>query len=164
MAYHNGNGRVFDRAHGLARRKDAFAPAQGYPASREPTEPDPPQGGGGFPELDCLRGLLSPATLAAAEQRATNIGVGAERVLVATGIVDEDRYIEALAHWQGLPNETFEHLTRQSCPLDDRQLVLAARTGLLPLHIDGALSFVLAPRSVREFLHYAASIQTYAFA
>ena len=44
------------------------------------------------PEIDCLRHLLPPATLAAAELRAAEIGVGADRVLIAAGDISEDAY------------------------------------------------------------------------
>src|SRR6185503_15046235 len=49
----------------------------------------------------------------------------------------------------------FENRTRYSCPLDDRQLIDAAHTGLLPLTEGGKTVFVVAPRSVRQLLAFA---------
>ena len=110
-----------------------------------------------FPEIDCVRDRLPLKVIAAAERRAIETGVGADRVLMAAGIIDEDRYVHALSHWLGLGYETFAERRRASCPLDDRQLVEAAKTGLLPLIIDQKPVFVLAPRSVAQFVDYAAA-------
>ncbi|MEJ2625320.1 MAG: hypothetical protein P8Z80_12465, partial [Pseudolabrys sp.] len=38
-----------------------------------------------FPELDCIAGLLPPATIAAARERAAAVGIGADRVLPTAG-------------------------------------------------------------------------------
>jgi hypothetical protein len=50
-----------------------------------------------FPELDCVRDRLPSHVVAAVEHRAAEIGVGAERVLIASGFMDEDHYVYALA-------------------------------------------------------------------
>jgi hypothetical protein len=156
MAYHNGNGRVLDRTRGVARLAGVAGPAIVPPlGSRRPARRGVMAPRSAFPEIDCLGDRLPRKTLAAVERRAIEVGVGADRVLIAAGIVDEDSYTDALAHWLGLEYETFEHRNRKSCPLDDRHLMTAARTGLLPLIIDGEFVLVLAPRSVREFLDYA---------
>jgi hypothetical protein len=76
-------------------------------------------------------------------------------VLVACGIVDEEIYVIALARWLGWDYESFENCYRESCPLDDRQMVEAAKTGLLPLIVDNEPVLVVAPRSVRQLLEYA---------
>src|SRR3977135_4327350 len=110
-----------------------------------------------FPEIDCVRDRLPLNVVAAVERRAIATGVGADRVLIAAGIIDEDRYVHALSRWLGLGYETFAERRRESCPLDDQQLVEAAKTGLLPLVIDQELVFVVAPRSVAQFLDYAAA-------
>lgn len=49
------------------------------------------------PELDCVRHLLAPAVFAMAELRAAEVGVGADRVLIAQGPIDEETYLKALA-------------------------------------------------------------------
>jgi len=55
-----------------------------------------PSDTGDFPEIDCIRPLLAADVLAAAEQRAAAVGVGADRVLVASGAVSEEAYLRAL--------------------------------------------------------------------
>lgn len=49
------------------------------------------------PEIDCVRHLLPPGTLAAAELRAIEIGTGADRVLVAQNAISDEQYVKALA-------------------------------------------------------------------
>jgi hypothetical protein len=109
-----------------------------------------------FPELDCVRNRLSSELLTAVTRRAAEIGVGAERVMIAAGFIDEDTYAYALSRSLGFEYETFDGRDRASCPLDDAQLLAAAKTGLLPLVIDNELAFVVAPRSVRKFIDYVA--------
>jgi hypothetical protein len=50
-----------------------------------------------FQEIDCVRHLLAANVLAAAEQRAAAIGVGADRVLITSGTLSEETYLRALA-------------------------------------------------------------------
>jgi cellulose synthase/poly-beta-1,6-N-acetylglucosamine synthase-like glycosyltransferase len=108
-----------------------------------------------FPELDCIRDRLSLGLIAAAERRAISVGVGADRVLITHGAIDEDSYAVALARWLGWDYESFERCDRVSCPLSDARLVEAASAGLIPIVVDGQLQFVVAPRSVRHLLDYA---------
>src|SRR5690349_18771739 len=109
-----------------------------------------------FPELDCVRDRLPSHVVAAVEHRAAEIGVGAERVLIASGFMDEDHYVYALARSLGLEYETFDGRERACCSLPDQRLLLAAEVGLLPLIIDGEEVFVLAPRSARHFIDLVA--------
>src|SRR4051812_36679952 len=88
----------------------------------------------GCPELDCLRGRLPPGTLAAAEQRATALGIGADRVLIASGAISEDDYVRALAGWLQVPFERLD-IPRAACPLPDDRLLDAVNAGLLPLRV-----------------------------
>jgi hypothetical protein len=111
-----------------------------------------------FPELDCVRNRLSSELLATVTRRAAEIGVGAERVLIAAGFIDEDTYAYALSRSLGFEYETFDGRDRASGPLDDAQLLEAAKTGLLPLVIDNELAFVVAPRAVRKFVVYVACL------
>jgi hypothetical protein len=99
-------------------------------------------------ELDCLRGHLPTSTLAQCERHATAIGVGADRVLIAAGAIAEDDYVAAFANWHGIPFEPLIHRPRAACPVSDAQMIEAPVTGLLPLTIDGDLSFVVVPRLV----------------
>jgi hypothetical protein len=110
------------------------------------------------PEIDCVRDRLPPEVVAAVERRAIETGVSADRVLIANGLIDEDRYFHALSRWLGLAYETFVDRRRESCPLDDQQLIEAARSGLLPLIIDGGLVFIVAPRSVAQLVDQAAAL------
>src|SRR5436853_5724188 len=99
----------------------------------------------GCPELDCLRGRLPPGTLAAAEQRATALGIGADRVLIASGAISEDDYVRALAGWLQVPFERLD-IARAACPLPDDRLLDAAHAGLLPLRVGDAFVYVVAPQ------------------
>jgi hypothetical protein len=109
------------------------------------------------PEIDCVRDHLPREVIAEVERRATRSHVGADRVLIAGGFMDEDRYFHALCGWLGLAYETFAERGREACPLDDYQLVEAAKSGLLPLVIDEESIFVVAPRSVAYLLDFAAA-------
>jgi glycosyltransferase XagB len=100
------------------------------------------------PELDCVRHRIPVAVLAAAERRAREIGLGADRVLVAAGILTEEDYLRALAASAGLPFETLDWVPRSDCPLDDARLVEAATAGLLPLRTPAGLALVVAPRAM----------------
>src|SRR5689334_14073042 len=76
-----------------------------------------------FPELDCIRDHLSLGIIAAAERRAIGAGVGADRVLITHGVLDEDTYAVALARWFGWEYESFERRDRACCPLSDTELI-----------------------------------------
>ena len=97
------------------------------------------------PELDCLRTRLPPGTLAAAEQRALALGIGADRVLITAGVIAEDEYVRALAGWLHVPFERLD-LPRSACPLPDAQFIDAAQFGLLPLRLGEAFVYVVAPQ------------------
>ena len=109
------------------------------------------------PEIDCLRHLLPPATLAAAELRAAEIGVGADRVLIAAGDISEDAYAAALAQWLGIAFEPLDTRSRADCPLDDDRLIMAGAVGLLPLILNGQHFVVVAPRDARRLTSFLAS-------
>jgi hypothetical protein len=97
------------------------------------------------PELDCIRHLLPPGIIAAAELRATEVGVGADRTLIAADIISEEAYLAALTSASGLAFEPLEDLPREACPLSDEQLLEAPATGILPIRLAGDLCFVVAP-------------------
>jgi hypothetical protein len=103
---------------------------------------------GGYPELDCVRGVLPNRVLAAAAQRARSIGVGAERVLICADAITEEAYLRALAESLGTTYERFDAISRAACPLADDQLVQAAASGLLPLHEGGGLVWIIAPPGI----------------
>ncbi len=99
------------------------------------------------PELDCIRHLLSPALAAAAELRAAETGVGADRALISAGVVSEAAYLAALAAAEGFAFETLENIPLDAIPLSDRQLLDAAAVGILPVKRGDQLHFIVAPRS-----------------
>jgi len=99
-----------------------------------------------FPELDCVRHLLPVGTIAEAERRAREIGVGADRALIAAGAISEDDYVTALARHLGVAFEPLESVARSDCPVSDAQLLEAPCDGMLPVTANGVLFFVLALR------------------
>jgi cellulose synthase/poly-beta-1,6-N-acetylglucosamine synthase-like glycosyltransferase len=112
-----------------------------------------------FPELDCVRGWVNEHTVAVAEQRAREIGTGADRVLIHAGVIDEDIYLRLLADSLGVAFEPLDTVLRDACPLDDERLIEAPAAGLLPLMTGGDLSLVIAPRglSARRIVHLVRS-------
>jgi glycosyltransferase XagB len=146
MAYRSAGGAVLDRTVGktwaAASSIAAAVPiARPAPTVRRPA-PRLPR----CPEIDCVRDLLPPGTLALAELHALEIGVPADNVLCARGLIDEEDYVAALAASLGMVFEPLSRRTREQCPLSEDQLLSAATTGLLPLTIDGELTIVVAPR------------------
>lgn len=101
-----------------------------------------------FPELDCMRRRAPPAVIAAAERRAREVGVTADHVLLASGMVAEANYVSALAHNLGLAFEPLDRFSRAACPLGDDRLIESGAVGLLPLIEDDDFLIVVAPRGV----------------
>jgi len=117
------------------------------PRAPEEREPDPPNPlTAACPELDCIQADLSDGVIAAAERRAAELGVGADRVLVACGLIAEEDYVRALALSCGVMFEPLADMPRAACPLTDDRLIEAAAVGVLPLQMDGGLVLVVAPR------------------
>ena len=100
------------------------------------------------PEVSCLRGLLPRQVIAAAERRARQIGLGADRVLICGDAITEEAYLRALAASLGTTYEPVDHFSRADCPLDDEQLIRAAAVGLLPIREDGEIVWIIAPRNL----------------
>ena len=104
---------------------------------------------GPCPEVDCLRAHLPRQTIAMAEQRAAELGTGADRVLIADGWIGEDHYLAALASWLGIAHvTTLDDVPREACPFGGIRLIEAAEVGLLPLNFGGGLAWVVAPRNL----------------
>jgi len=97
-------------------------------------------------ELDCLRRVLAPEVLRAAERRARQLGIGADQVLIRQGVIDEDAWLRRLSSWTGLGIETFAGTGRDDLPLSDARIATAAGLGLLPVRRDGRVDLTLAPR------------------
>ena len=66
------------------------------------------------PEIDCVRHLVPPAQIAAAELRAAEIRTGADRVLVTEGVISDRDYVRALALHYGLAIETLRRTPRSA--------------------------------------------------
>jgi cellulose synthase/poly-beta-1,6-N-acetylglucosamine synthase-like glycosyltransferase len=98
------------------------------------------------PEIGCLRGRVAADVLADAERRAADVGVGADRVLIAAGVVSEEDYLRTLADALGLTFDSLDGIARNRCPLDDDRLIEAVAAGILPLKVGGELCLVVAPR------------------
>jgi hypothetical protein len=60
------------------------------------------------PEINCLRERFPDDLLAEAAQRALAIGVGAERVLIAAGAIDEEDYLRTLADALDLTSDSLD--------------------------------------------------------
>jgi cellulose synthase/poly-beta-1,6-N-acetylglucosamine synthase-like glycosyltransferase len=91
--------------------------------------------------------------LAAAEQRAQAVGTGADRVLIASGQIDEETYFRALGEALDIGFEPLDGIARAQCPIDDQRLIESAAIGLLPLAAEEALAdssftIVIAPRGI----------------
>jgi len=82
------------------------------------------------PELDCVRHLLPPSVIAAAQERARSIGLGADRVLICADALTEEAHLTALAGSLGTSFEPLDRVERARCPLADDQLIRAAATRL----------------------------------
>ena len=138
-------GRGSTRAAPAATQAATWAGRRARPGIRDP---------GRYPELDCVAGLLPPATIAAVRQRAAAVGVGADRVLPVAGHLSEEVYLKALGASLGVAFEPLDDAARPRCPVDDTALIESASTGLLQLADGDALAVVVAPRgfAVRQLI------------
>src|SRR5581483_11854020 len=99
------------------------------------------------PELDCLRLRLAPGILAAAELRAAENGIGADRVLIAAGTISEDEYIAHLASSLGVIFDRLDHVPWTDCWWDEERVLDAAKSGVLALRVHGEDILVIAPQA-----------------
>ncbi len=97
-------------------------------------------------ELDCLRRVLAPELLRAAEARARKLGIGADRVLIQQGVIDEEAYLKRLAFHTGIAIENFSEIGRGNSLPRDREILQAAELCLIRLRRNGRLVWTLAPR------------------
>jgi cellulose synthase/poly-beta-1,6-N-acetylglucosamine synthase-like glycosyltransferase len=88
--------------------------------------------------------------LTGVELRAARIGVGADRVLIAEGLIAEETYVTLLAASLGIPFQSLDATSRAACPIPDDKLIEAAVTGLLPLVCDNGIKIVVAPSLVES--------------
>jgi cellulose synthase/poly-beta-1,6-N-acetylglucosamine synthase-like glycosyltransferase len=131
----------FARVDGPAFLRRGFGPPRSSNDNRRGVVDEGPAD-----ELDCLRRVLAPEVLRAAEARARELGIGADRVLIQQGAIDEEAYLQRLAFHTGFAIENFSGMERRDFPLLDHQIADAATLGLIPLRQDGRLVWMLAPR------------------
>jgi cellulose synthase/poly-beta-1,6-N-acetylglucosamine synthase-like glycosyltransferase len=118
----------------MGDRGERLRPRRAFPGAGHAVDP--------CPELDCVRDRLPPVVLAFAEQRARGLGVTADRVLVAAGLLTDDDYGRAFARQLGLPFEPIDWRPRSACPLADDRLIEAVAAGMVPI-ADGRESAVV---------------------
>jgi cellulose synthase/poly-beta-1,6-N-acetylglucosamine synthase-like glycosyltransferase len=135
------NAAGFARVDGAVFLRGGFGPARSSNDNRRCVVDEGPAH-----ELDCLRWVLAPELLRAAEARARELGVGADQVLIQQGAIDEDAYLRRLAFHTGFAIESFADIERGHSPLLDHQIGGAATLGLIPLRQDGRLVWAMAPR------------------
>src|SRR4051794_17965922 len=82
-------------------------------------------------ELDCLRRVLAPDLLRAAEARARELGIGADQVLILWDVIDQEAYLERLAFHTGTAIENFSRIGGGDSLLGDRHILQAAELGLI---------------------------------
>jgi hypothetical protein len=92
-----------------------------------------------------LQQVLAPGLLRAAQERALELEIGADQVLIRWGVI-EASYLQRLAAHLALETESFEAIDRAETPLRDDQMRFAAESGLVPLRRNGELRWALAPR------------------
>ncbi|HEV7878118.1 glycosyltransferase [Bradyrhizobium sp.] len=97
-------------------------------------------------ELNCLRRVLAPELLRAAEARARELGIGADRVLILWGVIGEEAYLQRLAFHTGISIENFSEIGHGDSLLRDREILQAADLCLIRLWRNGRLTWTLAPR------------------
>jgi hypothetical protein len=83
--------------------------------------------------------------IAAAEQRARAIGIGADRVLICADAITEEAYLRALASSLGTSYDRLDTLARADVLLSDTELIRAAAAGLMPIREAGRIVWVIAP-------------------
>jgi len=98
------------------------------------------------PELDCLRDYFAPDLLQAATERSRLIGIGADRVLIQWGVLDEASYLLHLAAHTGVRIDTPSDTFRSDIPLPSEHFPRVVQHGLLPLRRDGEYLLGIAPR------------------
>lgn len=126
----------------------AHAAAHGKPASPPTTPNSEPIAHAECAELDPVRGQVNPDAIAAAERGSAATGVGADRILINAGAIDEETYLRRLSEWLGIMFDGLDWTPREQCPLSDDRLIDAAAAGIVPISVAGKLAYVVAPRGL----------------
>lgn len=104
------------------------------------------------PELECVKTLLPAEALAAAAYRAANLKTGADRVLIAQGLIGEDTYLHRFSMRSGIRLADFARISRADIDLADADVRFAARSGMLRMQIDSRPVLVVCLRDDRARL------------
>lgn len=142
------------RAAGLpasaAPEGHAQTPTAGHPPPQHPSAQKPPAADLTLPaEIAGLAGQIEGATLVAAAARAEVIGVGADEVLLAQGLVTPDRICAAAAETLGIGTLALEGETRPEREVAPREFAAILRSGVLRLE-DGTLVIAARGRRLRR--------------
>jgi hypothetical protein len=105
-----------------------------------------------FPELECVRSLLPLDVIDTATARAAILGIGADRILIAGGNIDEETYLRALAGQLGVTFEPLDGVSRAMCPVADERLIEAAAQGMVPLSTITVLAAVYGTSVIIGYL------------
>lgn len=148
MAHRSSGGAAARRSEDRAWPAHPAAPAIVVPIRRPrpPGLPAIPR----CPEIDCIRHLVPREELAIAELSAAELGLGADRVLIARRALTEHTYLAALATSFGLAFSGLDAISRAACPLSDDQLIEATTRGLLLLDGEDGPVYVVAPLLVNS--------------
>lgn len=97
-------------------------------------------------ELDCLCGHIASLTLQAATHRSRRLGLGADRVLIDWGVIDEAAYLGRLAARLGTRVARLDDDDLGRCLLSPEQYAQAATLGMFRIRRDDGVRFVVASR------------------
>lgn len=95
-------------------------------------------------ELECLRGIIPSLSLQAATNRSHRLGVGADRVLIDWGVIDEAAYLARLSAQLGVRVAKLNHGDWGRCLLPPSQYAHAATRGTFQIQRRDGLHLVAA--------------------
>jgi glycosyltransferase involved in cell wall biosynthesis len=105
-------------------------------------EPDPPIAA----ELECLHGAIATRTLQVATRRSHALGIGADRILIDWGVIEETIYLQRLTEQLGIGVARLDGGDGGQCLLAPPQYPQAATLGLFPIRRQDGVRFVVASR------------------
>lgn len=109
-------------------------------------------------ELQCLHGVVPSLTLQAATNRSRRLGIGADRVLIDWGVIDERAYLGRLAAHLDIPIAGLHLDSHCRCLPSPEPYAKAAMHGMFRIRRDDGVHFVATPRclSARSLCELAA--------
>ena len=97
-------------------------------------------------ELDCLHGIIAARTLQVATLRSHVLGIGADRVLIDWGVIEETVYLQRLAAQLGIRVARLDRDDGGHCLLSPPQYPRVATSGLFPIRRQDGVRFIVASR------------------